>query len=428
MEQEGRKQFLIYKLSAMKVSFCFAAVLVCCIAFSQGLVEKKDLVYGNALDWHNRPVELKLDLFYPSTEKKLPLLVFLHGGGFVEGWTKASPAPFCKRLARSGFVVANVDYRAGFNPSPDSFRLSVASAVYRAVQDQKAALRYLIHQAASYPINTSEVFLAGESAGGIASLFSAYVSQEDWDQLAPLHSFLGSIDSSGNDVHDPCSIKGVINLWGGIADTAFISKTEAQAMPVLLFHSEDDELVPFERSAHPRAENQLLQGSRDVANRFKNSNACYRLYFIKGAGHAYGFSPDYLINAIHKFVADVREGKCGSKEIENKGSVNVSTVDADADSRLIKEKILILHPAVLQQYAGDYKGSGRLERIRVDGYHLTVETPGETARELFPVKPDVFVDKKLHSQTAFTRDAQGAVIGYDVSNARNRISRYNKIK
>ncbi|GAA4733393.1 alpha/beta hydrolase [Flavisolibacter ginsenosidimutans] len=413
----------------MKLSFSLVALLVGCVAFSQGLVEKKDVVYGKAPDWHNRPVDLRLDLFYPTTRKNLPLIVFLHGGGFIEGWSKSAPAPFCKRLAESGFVVANVDYRAGFNPSPDSFRLSVASAVYRAQQDQKAALHYLIHHAADYPINTAEVFLAGESAGGVTSLFSAYVSQGEWDQLAPpLHSFLGSIDSAGNELHGPFLVKGVISLWGGIADTSLITKAEAQGMPVLLFHSEDDELVPFERSAHSVAENQLLQGSRDIANRFKNNNACYQLYFIKGAAHAYGFSPDYLISAIRTFVAAVGAGKCSSTETENKGNTNVSIVDADADSQILKEKILILNPNVLEQYAGEYKGGGGVITIRVDGYHLTVERPGEAAHELYPVKPDVFVDKKLHVQTTFTRDAQGAIIEYQVLATRNRISRYQKIK
>ena len=68
-----------------------------------------------------------------------------------------------------------------------------------------------------------------------------------------LHSVLGSLDSSGNQLHDQYSIRGVINLWGGIADTSLISQQEMKTTPVILFHSTTDQLIPYERSTHPEA-------------------------------------------------------------------------------------------------------------------------------------------------------------------------------
>ena len=93
-----------------------------------------------------------------------------------------------------------------------------------------------------------------------------------------------------------------------------------QAIPVLLFHSVNDQVIPYERSSHPEAEQQLLHGSFDIAHRFKNNNACYKLYFVKGAMHDRGFSQNYVITAISEFVTTIREGKCQSVEIENKNA------------------------------------------------------------------------------------------------------------
>src|SRR5215218_7872134 len=176
----------------MNYTFCFICLLSCSIVFSQDLIFKKDIVYAKAPNWQNRGIDLKLDLVYPSEGKKLPLVVYLHGGGFFDG-TKEPDSAFCRRLAQSGFVVANVDYRQGYDrSSPDNFVFALSQAIYRAQQDEAAALRHLAHHADTYPIDTSLIFISGGSAGGVTSLFSAYLTQKEWDQLAPpLHSALG---------------------------------------------------------------------------------------------------------------------------------------------------------------------------------------------------------------------------------------------
>lgn len=397
--------------------------------FSQDLIYKKDLNYGKAPGWHNNVQNLNLDLFYPSSGKKLPLIVFMHGGGF-EASDKESCTLFCKRLAKSGFVVANVEYRTDFEPSFVNYKTEISKAVYRAQQDQTAAIRYLVHHAPEYPIDTSAVFVAGESAGGVTSLFSAYVNQDDWDHVAaPLHKSLGAINSSGNDLNDQFIIKGVINLWGGIADTTLISYQEMQKLPVLLFHSVDDADVPFEQVSHPKAKNILLQGSRDIANHFKKNNGCYELHYIYRAGHGYGFSSDYLSNAITKFVTSVLQNRCSSAEIENKGNISLSFVDPDSAAEMtVENKTIILSPEILQQYAGQYEARGVAVTITVEGDHLKAEAPGEDPHELYPVKKDIFIEKKLNIQATFTRDAAGNVVEHSVILNKNKEFRYKKIK
>jgi hypothetical protein len=121
---------------------------------------------------------------------------------------KKIPKPGLRRV----FVrVANMEYRTGFGQSFQNYQTEISKAVYRAQQDEMTAIRFLVHSANNYNIDTSLIFIAGESAGGVASLFSAYVYQEDWEQAAMnILSILDSVNDAGNEYNDRFRIKGVI--------------------------------------------------------------------------------------------------------------------------------------------------------------------------------------------------------------------------
>lgn len=250
----------------MKYVLYFIMIFSCSLASAQKLNTEKNIVYAKAIDFHGRVLDLRLDITYSPKESKLPLIVFTHGGEFSESSSKEEFLPFCNRLAEKGFVVANVEYRRGFTPSFQNYKTEIVKAVYRAEQDLLAAVRYLIFNADRYHIDTSLVFVSGESAGAVVALFTAYVSQHDWELFMPtLESVLGNINSSGNDLPNKFGIKGIIGMWGGIADTSFISVEEMRLQPALLFHSINDDIIPFEQASQPKAKYTLLQGSKDIA-------------------------------------------------------------------------------------------------------------------------------------------------------------------
>jgi carboxylesterase type B len=85
----------------MKKLLIYVALLHFSQIFSQDLIYKKDIVYGKAPDWHNTFQNLRLDLCYPQSEKKFPLIVFVHGGGFEEGSTKEYSTPFANGWLRA---------------------------------------------------------------------------------------------------------------------------------------------------------------------------------------------------------------------------------------------------------------------------------------------------------------------------------------
>jgi hypothetical protein len=395
----------------MKHTFGAVLLFSCSIAISQPIM-KKDVVYGKATNWRNQPTELKMDIIYPSSGKKLPLIVFMHGGGFMEGSSKDPTYPFCNRLSKNGFVVASVEYRTGFEQSVQNYKSEITKAVYRAQQDEYAAIRFLVHSAEDYNIDTSLVFIAGESAGSVAGFFSAYVSQEDWDKAAQsIQRDLGSLYDSGNEYHNHFTIKGLISSCGGIYDTSVISLADMRKTPVLLFHSIDDEEIPFERATHRNTKQQLLLGSKDIAQRFKHSNGCYQLYYIKEAGHGYGFSADFISSAVRNFVDAVREGKCNSLESENKER-NIAISSGDSDDVLFPnedDKVIILTSENLQQFAGKYEGHGNFTTITVEDDHLKAQAPGSKTFDLFPLSETMFLEKSHNFRVEFVKDPQGKV-------------------
>lgn len=104
---------------------------------------------------------LKLDLYLPAHAPRdtLPVVVLVHGGGWNAGY-RTEFAPMALRLARRGYAAATISYRlAGEAPYP------------AAVDDARAAVRWVRMQAARYGIDPARVVLAGGSAGAqVASL------------------------------------------------------------------------------------------------------------------------------------------------------------------------------------------------------------------------------------------------------------------
>ena len=101
------------------------------------------------------PVPIRVFRPRGAGEGPLPLVVYLHGGGWVIGSLDGFD-PLCRALAnRSGALVASVDYRlAPEHPFP------------AAPEDARAAVRWLHEEAAALGADPGRMAIAGDSAGG----------------------------------------------------------------------------------------------------------------------------------------------------------------------------------------------------------------------------------------------------------------------
>ncbi len=207
--------------------------------------------YGTAPKWYfpYPDQDLLMDIFMPSsavdTHKRRPLIIFAHSGGFLTGSKDVDEMyALCDSFARMGFVTATIEYRMGYNPLD---ACSAERAVYRAVQDAKAAVRFFKFFASTYGIDTNKIFFGGTSAGGYMALHAAYVDKESerpacsYAQL--LAPDLGCLDCEGNNYPNSSRIFAALDYWGGLGDTLFMET--ASDPPVLMMHSPYDDVVPF---------------------------------------------------------------------------------------------------------------------------------------------------------------------------------------
>ncbi len=98
---------------------------------------------------------LQMDIYRPKNVwGQLPAVVCIHGGGWANG-TRANHGRVAQALAARGYVAATISYR-----------LSGEAAFPAAIQDCKAAVRFLRANASEYGIDAEHIGAIGLSAGG----------------------------------------------------------------------------------------------------------------------------------------------------------------------------------------------------------------------------------------------------------------------
>ncbi len=278
-----------------------------------------DGVFGIATDWLGQPDTLTYDYFLPridiDTFAKVPLIVFIHGGGFWTG-DKIVFDYDAIQMAQRGYASASINYRVGWDigsgpKNCDGNPGQQVEAMYRALQDAHAALRYFVHYADSLHIDTAQIFVAGSSAGAVTSLLLAYMQQDEVDSLIDtmnLHALLGPVDSSSNHFTDRFTLKGIVSLWGGIPDTLLI--TAADQIPTLMMHGTNDSIVPYIfGSAYYCPNSAQLFGSKSIQQRLESLNENYELDYHPGGGHGV-FPKDYRLERISFFLKRILCGEC----------------------------------------------------------------------------------------------------------------------
>jgi len=114
-----------------------------------------------------------LDVYYPKgTDKLLPAIISVHGGGYVYG-SKNLYQFYCMNLAQRGFTVVNFNYR------------HVPEIVFPVpVIETNEVLKWVCSNAAGYHIDLNNIFIVGDSAGAqIASQYAAIVTNPEYAKL-----------------------------------------------------------------------------------------------------------------------------------------------------------------------------------------------------------------------------------------------------
>lgn len=118
------------------------------------IFEEFDVSYIEDEDpWH------MLDVYYKRDGSIKPILIDIHGGGFITH-DKDVDELFCNAMASRGYVVFSLNYSLIY-PECD---------FYDQVSDIDNAVRWILDHASDYQADTDNIFIAGHSSGGVNSL------------------------------------------------------------------------------------------------------------------------------------------------------------------------------------------------------------------------------------------------------------------
>jgi acetyl esterase/lipase len=134
----------------------------------QGAKVERDVKYGPA-DRH------LLDVFTPTANStSRPVLIFVHGGGFVAGNKRNGDSPFYDNIAlwavKNGFVGVNVTYR-----------LAPQAPWPAGPEDLAAAVQWVVEKIGARGGDPARIYLMGHSAGAVH--VGSYVSHPEFHKV-----------------------------------------------------------------------------------------------------------------------------------------------------------------------------------------------------------------------------------------------------
>lgn len=208
----------------------------------------EELPFCTMPDLFGQPITLATDLIRAETADRtarLPVVIFVHGGGFVEPNDKrqAYISRFAKTLTGAGYAVLSPDYPQYDSPEQIQDKGEELRAVRTAGQAVHALYAWLTRHGADHGLDAGCVALMGGSAGAMAGFYAIA------DHPGDRYRLFGK-------------------LWGAPDPLPPLQNFP----PVVSVHGTADPLVPYAREA-------ALQAA------LEQSGVAHTLVTLDGAGH-----------------------------------------------------------------------------------------------------------------------------------------------
>lgn len=237
----------------------------------------------------------KLDLYLPekpATEEALPVIAFVHGGGWRNGDKNGGGGRVTPFVATGRYAGVSIGYR-----------LSDEARWPAQIRDCKAAIRWIRAHAAEYRLDPDRIAVWGSSAGGhlVAMLgVSRGIADLEGDigpntaessQVACVVDYYGPTEMLTMGDHDSSFDHNAPNspeskLLGGAVQenpekaksASPIEHVSADDAPFLIVHGDQDKVVPYPQSA-------------DFEKKLESAGVPAVLIRVEGGGHGQGFGP-----------------------------------------------------------------------------------------------------------------------------------------
>jgi acetyl esterase/lipase len=237
---------------------------------------KKDLVYRTVGER-----KLFLDIYYPPTASPIagyPLIISIHGGAWA--YADRHNDLILRKLTDGGYALASIDYR-----------LSGEAKYPAQIDDTREAVQWLVKHAATLRLDPHKMVATGISAGGHLALLLALSQLPGNRSIKAVCALYGPSDliamlppeQRDKSTNPIAALLGApvskqLALARAASPITYVSK---DSVPVMLFHGEQDKLVPVEQSI-----------ALDAA--LKAAGAQSTLIIYKDKGHAFGLDDEAL--------------------------------------------------------------------------------------------------------------------------------------
>ncbi len=257
----------------------------------------KDVAYDDA------DAAQKLDVYLAKSDKPMPAMVFIHGGGWRAGSKARVPGWLMKGVRKGWFSVVAVEYRfTDIAPHPAQ------------ANDCMRAIQFVRHNAADWNIDPQRIGVTGGSAGGHLTLWVALhddiadansndAVEKQSSRVACAVSFAGPTDWSllGKLEHKHPAYRQLLGYEPGTPademdakakkDVSPISFVSQDDPPVMQAHGDKDYIVP-------------IQHARNMHERLQGVGVKTDLVIVAGANHGVSGAGPQVAKQAAKFVRE----------------------------------------------------------------------------------------------------------------------------
>lgn len=109
-------------------------------------------------------LEIKADVLRPESNRRCPVLLWIHGGGLIRGYRADINRQIKKEFLNAGYAIVSIDYR-----------LAPQTKLPQIIEDLRDAYAWLCEKGSQlFNVDTHGIPVAGDSAGGYLTLMAGF--------------------------------------------------------------------------------------------------------------------------------------------------------------------------------------------------------------------------------------------------------------